>query len=428
MGELQLFRGSYGTVTIDEDKVCKVQPLYMANSSNLEYYSLVDCCMSVLSTHMACSALPVIDSIDINADKVKIHMPYYGTTLDKWMSHTKYEKKLEMLPSIIKQLVYACDALLHNDIQHTDIKPANIMIHEGNIVLIDYNIYSVKTLTGWIDSVGTWCYVSPEILIDGCPCDTSMSWSIGVIIAECLAGYPLGPIHKCVQNVQSHKDWRDLILRLKHKFKDGLPMTQHHNQNMPEQYIKLVNKCTLWNNHARYSLSEILKHCSIEPNECKMLCFPVTPFLSDRREEIIDRITSLCTSRPYLHNLLYRSIWLYDLFASNDTMVVITCICISYIFIGYTLNPRMIKCLSQTFELDLDLHDVQQKVLHHLQEAKWKVHDKSADVLALNMGIPMKSVLLFLPKVMKTLTTSYDGFDIAHRICKEYVHSCMTTV
>jgi serine/threonine protein kinase len=92
---------------------------------------------------------------------------------------------LQIIASIIKQ----CMLLNKLGIQHTDLKPSNILINETTkeVTIIDYNICSIKssgkTHFGWSFGIGTWCFCAPEIIYNEEPSDTSCMdyWSFNCI-------------------------------------------------------------------------------------------------------------------------------------------------------------------------------------------------------------------------------------------------------
>ena len=421
------FKGTYGTVKVVDGKVYKTEALYDEDGC-LDLSSFCECGLATLVNLMNCTSLPVMEDIEMMPNTVILHMPYYGRTLSAWADSTSRAEKLRVLPTMLKQLVHACDVLLRNDIQHTDIKPANILISDSDnrLVLIDFNIFSVKTIDGWVESVGTWCYVAPEILMKHAPTDTSMSWSIGIIMAECIVGYPLGNMHKRVKDVNNKKDWQELFTKLKIGF-DGLPLLPKYYSMMPNAYTDLYNMCTIWDTNKRASISRIAAYldttfgrpCSDahEPSIPVPVTLRVSPFLSDSRSTYIDLIFKFCTLRPYLWNLLYRSIWLYDRFAINDPEAIATCISIAYTFMGYTISNKFVRYLAKTFDLpNLTMTDIEKQMVSMCSQAKWKIYDKAADVIAIERGMTAASITQIIPIVMKARTTEYDGYEIADAV------------
>jgi serine/threonine protein kinase len=427
------FKGSFGTVKVVDGYVCKREALY-DKDGDIELSSMTECALTALVNMMKCDHLPLVEDIRVENGDVVLRMPYYGRTLSSWVHDTPRAKKMQTLPHLLRQLVQACEVLLKNDVQHTDIKPMNILIGESDdrLVLIDFNIYSVKTMSGWVETVGTWCYLAPEILLGGIPCDSSMSWSIGVILAECIAGYPLGKIEKLVMDINSRREWQSLMSKLKIGF-HGLPLIPKYYDSIPTQYVELYNMCTLWDTTQRAPLSRIAeyldtKFAATAPAPVPVpapatVTLKVLPFNNDLRDSMIDRIFTFCTLRSYFWNLLYRSIWLYDTFASNDLLDVATCICVVHIFIGYTVRNKFLKNLSIVFNLpDLTLEDIEKRMIVLCSRVGWKIYDKGADVLAIEQyhSINSRSIVYSLPAIMKARTTEYDGYDIADAIIKHH--------
>jgi hypothetical protein len=90
------------------------------------------------------------------------------------------------------------DALAHahrRKVIHRDVKPANVLLEEGDEVsvrLLDFGLAQleeVDTLTAAGDVPGTLAYISPERLAGKPTTGAADVWAVGVILWESLAGY-----------------------------------------------------------------------------------------------------------------------------------------------------------------------------------------------------------------------------------------------
>ena len=90
------------------------------------------------------------------------------------------------------------EALAHahgKGIVHRDVKPANVMLEEGEAVsarLLDFGLAHLdeaETLTAAGDVPGTLAYVSPERLAGAPPSGSADVWGVGVVLWEALAGW-----------------------------------------------------------------------------------------------------------------------------------------------------------------------------------------------------------------------------------------------
>lgn len=420
-------KGSFGIVSIDKlaKTVTKKQPMY-DSSLALDLCTLTDCVMSAFVAATDSLGLPSLDDVRVIRDKHKVEMdmPYYGVSLHDWIRNTPQQQRITMLPSIIFQLVDACAYLLDNDLQHTDIKPANILIDDlTKVTLIDFNIYSVRTITGWVDSVGTWCFVAPEILHNDRPHTKSMVWSIGLIIAEICCGYPLGPIEKLTANINDRRQWQSLMRRMEKNHKSGLPMSSFHCSNMPTNYVKWYNQCTRWNPDERPSLNDLLQQVSVTElsTQNRAICFTVVPSRSLRRNEIIDTIHAFCISHKGLTSLFYRSIWLYDSYDHDDDHSIAGCIGLAYTMFGFTVDDGFMNGLNAivTTTNSVRVVDIEDAMLNICVTLDWQLYDKAADMLALSAGIKENDIIANLPIVMKRLECPYDGLIVAEALFKE---------
>ena len=138
--------------------------------------------------------LPLFDSGDAGGFLYYV-MPYIrGESLRERLTRDK-QIPLEEGLGIARAVAGALDYAHRNQIVHRDVKPENIMMHEGQPMVMDFGIGKALTAAG-ADTltqvgmvVGTPAYVSPEqaageIDIDG----RSDQYSLGCVIYEMLSG------------------------------------------------------------------------------------------------------------------------------------------------------------------------------------------------------------------------------------------------
>lgn len=430
MGEYQ---GSFATVKVNKNKTHAIKSTKVYDDDGcLDLCSVTDAAISVFVSATNCLSLPRLRevSLDLPNNTMTISMPYYGESLQKWIQKTLQADRLQMMPNLILQLIDACSALLIHDIQHTDIKPSNILIKSHRLTLIDFNIYSTKAGARWIDSVGTWCYVAPEILHRSTPEETSMVWSIGVLIAEMCDGYPLGRLESLVKDVNDRKQWQRLFLKKQREYSTGLPLTARHLTTMPSSYVSAFNSCTRWNHKQRCTLAQLrtiitetwnLSFMTYPPQQ-NIVFIDVVPCTSADRTKHIDRMHSLCNSDDGLRHLFYRSIWIYDRaqFDSPTDLDIVTFISIAYIVCGYSIEKTFLQHVHSVFDKTLRYEDIEPNVIKFMKILKWNVFDKAADMIALEQGATDIQVFTYLPDVMKCMgnAASYNGQSVSSELLK----------
>ena len=426
-------KGSFGKVIINKTKciVSKTQVLY-DNDKALDLCTITDACISAFASATSCKNLPLLDDIelDLSNNHVTMFMPYYGIPLHTWISKTSRKDRIKQLPSLVHSLADACNVLLENNITHTDIKPANILINNGRLTLIDFNIYSVKGIDGWVNGVGTWCYVAPEILLHGKPSDTSMVWSIGMVIADICGGYALGPMDSNVKNINERKDWQVLIRSLMTRH-EGMPLTAHHYTVMPSKLLDVFYMCTVWDSHKRPSPSLLLDYLEAKvdptlkpsrtPNPCVYVPTATNP--SSLRDVHIDIIAKFCLSKHCLWQFMYRTIWLYDHGGKSDPTRIPLYICLTYVLMGYTFDDIFLNTLMDFFVpeiLSLPLSDtfIEEGLVQLCVEFDWEVYDKGADMIAMEQGHDARAIVNNLPAVMKAIDGPYTSQTVANALLK----------
>jgi serine/threonine-protein kinase len=139
--------------------------------------------------------LPLYDSGDANGFLFFV-MPYIqGESLRVRMDREK-QLSIDEALTIARQVASALGYAHARDVIHRDVKPENIMLHEGEAMVADFGIALVLsaandriTERGYV--VGTPAYMSPEQSLSESDVDArSDIYSLGCVLYEMLAGEP----------------------------------------------------------------------------------------------------------------------------------------------------------------------------------------------------------------------------------------------
>ena len=419
----KITKGSFATVLIGRDAVFKIQD--MKSDSNLNLYTYTDAIISsfVSAISSSTNGLPCVTDIQINKSmELRIQMPNYGITLDEWCKKTSHIDRMADMPILMLQLCNACNALFAAGIQHTDIKPTNILIDPANrrLTLIDYNIYSIQTVNGWTPSVGTWCYVAPEILHQSAPSNTSMCWSIGMIMAEiCGGGYVLGDINVYMRksSTPKRKDWQHVFTALRHRNPNSLTIASSHIDVMKNtRWLKIFQACTRWNSNNRVTLDTLTtimtpidprEHYRLTPSKFKADSKQVYFTKSVERNVAIDNIYQFCcTDIAVYGELMYRSIYIYDILSGNVDPAI--CMCIANVILGYSLDVPMVEGFRTVLDYICSVRDVEKAIIGLCTESNmWDLYWIGADVVAMRAGLSMRNCVTHMPEVMKKIESPY---------------------
>lgn len=165
------------------------------------------------------------------------------------------------------QMLQAVNYIHHNGVIHSDLKPANFLMINGRLKLIDFGIASNIAIDSTsiikFTQAGTFNYISPEALIDTSSNDQSSPsghqprirlstksdvWSLGCILY--LLVYkktPFSHIKSVHQKIQAITNPRTAV-------------PYHQMSNFyPPMLMEMIQKCLIYNPKERSSVAEILK-------------------------------------------------------------------------------------------------------------------------------------------------------------------------
>lgn len=193
----------------------------------------------------------IIELIDsrVDVDNIYILLEYGSIDLAKYIR--KNTLSLNAVKFFWEQMLRILQVVHSNRIIHADIKPANFVIVDGNLKLIDFNISSkIKADTTRLDlesACGTLNYVAPEIL------DSSIKqrrrgsdvWSLGIILYEML--YKKVP----VDYTTNSSDWLEKIQNMEEMIKD--------DGKVSPSILKTIRSCLRRNPKDRPTVDELLR-------------------------------------------------------------------------------------------------------------------------------------------------------------------------
>lgn len=256
--------GGYANVYIDKKKkwVKKVLPRRSIEDgfTFLSFSTITD--LSIHQSFNSIPGIPIIQRYIIDDKNISLYMPYYGKPIHKLIPNMCVSTRKAICIPILLQVVSTCIHLFENGVQHTDIKPSNIVIDDSyKATLIDFNIMSTRVScckTKWTSSVGTWAYASPEIVFDTVPSDTSMVWSIGMLIPFICVHHPVQMTRTLSdKEVCSQKVWQNIFKEMQIEDTEGLVLPSLCEDTMEAGLSNIFRKCTKWDPTERFSLYEL---------------------------------------------------------------------------------------------------------------------------------------------------------------------------
>jgi serine/threonine protein kinase len=290
---------------------------------------------------------PVTHSETIGNRYISSRMPYYGQSLHEWNHTHPYHVREQNAPRIMLEVIMACMYFDTNAFYHPDLKPSNILVYDENmnsnqehIVIIDFNLSSVKIIneinnsTAWINTVGTWNFCPPEIILEEQPKNNSISWTIGVISAMILDDYPFSDVVSLdmQHNLIPQQEWKQLFIDLYKKYPDHPPLLRYEWYN--EKWGKFIWNCTHWDNKKRWDLYEIYKYVYeelLDENDKKYYKEPsifynsidrikhevyINRTFQNARQRIIKLLYKIC-KKSKLMNVFPTAITIYDRYMST---------------------------------------------------------------------------------------------------------------
>ncbi len=430
-----LTTGGYANVYYHKERqlIKKVQPTVVDMDDTtriVQYSSIVD-----LATHASLDilpGLPVMLDYSVTPKSVKIYMPYYGKPLHKvvseWNKKADNQRELRIM-HVFSKLIDTCMQLEHNGIQHTDIKPSNILVNDFlQVTLIDFNILSSLRCHDdrlvWESAIGTWNYCAPEITRDATPSSTSMVWSLGLILAYMYAHIPL---LDCSEESDDPSTKRDYWIRLfeveRQRNPQHLDLSRKHKYLMPTALQNIYAHCMQWDPDARCTLYELrtmlhLYRTSEPPLPILLhtVTWPADPTKQDpiTRQDNIELIHHLCKKTDAERVLVLMISWMDRLpYDEINVMDIAALYALAIMLLGNYLFDDVPLC-NQIVDI-LDIPSDMSVLIDHIftigQALEWRLWEKTTDVALCEMGI--KNAVAFMKHKLLHIRQPYTLADLA---------------
>ncbi|KHN95276.1 Protein kinase-like domain protein [Metarhizium album ARSEF 1941] len=207
-----------------------------------------------------------------------------------------------------KEMLECLQSVHQYEIVHSDLKPANFVLVQGRLKLIDFGIANAIQTEETVNvhretQVGTPSYMSPESLMDannprggrvpgrpklvklGKPSDI---WSLGCILYQMVYGVPpFGHIANQMARCQAIINW-DHVIEFPSRATGGVPV--------PPSLLRTMKRCLNRDHHMRPTCEELL-HASdpfLYPAEFNEKALPIDEELLGR---IIQSVVTRCRER-----------------------------------------------------------------------------------------------------------------------------------
>lgn len=418
--------------TQDRQFVKKVQSIKTADELQpiLQYSTLVD-----LVVHESFSTVPGVPFLlkhVHDGDNVELYMPNYGKPLHSFVRGLTDSQREPFCVQAILGLVTTCLHLQHNGLQHTDMKPSNILVGSRNeITLIDFNIVSSMHVhddtVAWTDSIGTWNYCAPEMICSYKTCETSIVWTLGLLIAYIIDYFPLDnkrfPMTK--KQLASRRHWKRVYDELQNQDAvRSLPLPQGHRNKMSKQLQYIFERCTHWEPSERITLYELHSMLYLHqsngqlppPLRLHTISWIADPTYTDptTRQNAIRYTYELC-DRFHKLDLFVRIVsWMDRLMLQSISCEnVVACFTLAWMLQGeYVLNDDCFMEAIQTL-VPMDLQTLMNNIIDIGRTLSWRLWEKTADVYYSqqnrnNVIEKLYNILLHIknPYTMEQLSTS----------------------
>lgn len=428
-----LSTGGYANVYYHKERqlIKKVQPTIVElddKSRILQYASIVD-----LASHASLDVLPglpVMLDYAITPKSVKIYMPYYGKPLHKVVHEWRDAYHETRVLRVLTSLVETCMQLEHNGMQHTDIKPSNILVSDKlQVTLIDFNIMSSLRCRGdglgWDPAIGTWNYCAPEIVEHSAPTTTSMVWSLGLLMAYMFSRTLFS--ERTDEEARTRELWVSVLQKEREANPEHLRIPSKHKLVMPPWLQYAFSRCMQWDPVERWSLFELRTMLYVYRTSAPAPCLYLhtISWLSDprrldfaERQQAIETIHELCVATHTEHVFVLIVSWMDRLPYMSIKMIDIAALfALANMLLGNFVFDDETLCAVIAIKLGLGLEDSESQVMEHViavgQALGWKLWEKTTDVYLAEMGKSTTWAIAYMKGLLLEIQHPYTMAELA---------------
>jgi serine/threonine protein kinase len=184
-----LGKGTFGIVYLydkDGSKIAVKKYLY-TSKKEVSYQVIREVCLMRRMQH---DNVIKFLNVEINGFNIELHMEYGGVDSLKYAKSISYEKRVQLLPTIIEQLMNGCEYLHKNCIMHRDLKPENVLLQDidGKLKLKICDFGLSKRMHPYkhdknTNTICTSWYKPPEVFAGNYSYNVDI-WSAGCIFYE----------------------------------------------------------------------------------------------------------------------------------------------------------------------------------------------------------------------------------------------------
>ena len=427
-----LMNGGYAQIYHDSSTRTVCKSLAKRTSQTLAYSTILDTiCMASFS---GMRGIPICHRIAEDANNVMLFMDYQGQTLLKWVGEHDLSQRRAYCINFITQLVEILLNLLFNGIQHTDLKPSNILVNSNReIYLIDFNCMSIEYVSDlsrrWVESIGTWYYCAPEIVLSKCPTSTSVVWSLGLIYCTIWYKYPISRTvvkSASIKKIPEHQqEWSEIFTHMQKYYSNETALVWRDIiRNLPKDTSDFISQMLAWDPKKRPSLQDVFLFFKKEPisgihlTRLEWVANPNTSDAEhrDERRRVIEHLFQLCDKHCRFHYFT-PSVVLFDRSYTVHSIDNLTKMLACYVIVSFVHNESALDSREFQNGLAVSVPDIEAAVFtigHHLH---WKIHQRSIEYILLKLGFTTSPSTL--KTILMTQKEPYTPKSVAKRLAEE---------
>jgi len=348
-----LGKGSYGKVFRDTNSQYVVKEMKLWEDPKTRELSNVNLREAVILSSIQHPHLIRCSEVICGSRILSIKMEYGGVTLREWLKESSHDEKHEYIPIFFRQLVDVVYYLWKQGIQHVDIMPDNILIHEGVLRLIDIGMCSFRLGLDadgkgiWSDAFGTWSFTAPEVVCMDRVTDQTPVWNLALMGS--FMWTEVNPVESEAESLS-----RKGISRVLRDFRNELWTL--YLQEKPwmandEPWMAYFNQMTAWESSERMSVKDVYQ---IVCNTLMHQSVTNIPISIKSDNSIIPNIPIQCMNRiqsrvvPYAY-CLWQSLTKQQ--REFDVLIVTACLAWGQLLIDM-LDDRIIQNWADIMEVD----------------------------------------------------------------------------